>query len=94
MTIAFFIGLILFTAYVIVAVVKFGVPKSLSDTFYLYGGKPKGYVFTAALWLTALLLGCSRFPSAMRPRMRIGILGPPCLIKAFKRGCREKPLPA
>ena len=39
MTIAFFIGLLLFTAYVIVAVVKFGVPKSLSDTFYLYGGR-------------------------------------------------------
>lgn len=49
MTIAFFIGLLLFTAYVIVAVVKFGVPKSLSDTFYKYGGKPKGYIFTAAL---------------------------------------------
>ena len=38
MTIAFFIGLLLFTAYVAVAVIKFGVPKSLSDTFYLYGG--------------------------------------------------------
>lgn len=56
MTIAFFIGLLIFTAYVAVAVVKFGVPKSLSDTFYLYGGKPKGYVFTAALWLTVFLI--------------------------------------
>lgn len=56
MTIAFFIGLLLFTAYVIVAVIKFGVPKSLSDTFYLYGGKPKGYIFTAALWLTVFLI--------------------------------------
>lgn len=56
MTIAFLIGVILFISYVIVATIKFGILPSLSDSFYKYGGKPKGYVFTVAMWATVFLI--------------------------------------
>lgn len=56
MFIASLIGIAIFIAYIIVSVAKFGVPPSLSDTYYLYGGKPKGYIFTAVLWITVFCL--------------------------------------
>lgn len=45
------ISLILFTAYNAVALKRFGVPKSLSETFYLWNGVKKnlGYIFTGMM---------------------------------------------
>lgn len=50
------LGIIIFTVYVTVAVVLFGIPKSLSDTFYLYGGRPFGHVFTITMWVVSFLI--------------------------------------
>ena len=51
---AFFI----FLAYNIIAIKIFGMPTSLSDTFYLYQSKKKGlgYIFTAMMWSMAFCL--------------------------------------
>ena len=45
------ISLFLFTAYNAVALKRFGVPKSLSDTFYLWKSVKKnlGYIFTGMM---------------------------------------------
>jgi hypothetical protein len=45
------ISLFLFTAYNAVALKRFGVPKSLSDTFYLWNSVKKnlGYIFTGMM---------------------------------------------
>lgn len=56
MTIAFLIGVLLFISYVTVSLIKFGILPSLSDSFYKYGGKPKGYIFTVAMWATVFLI--------------------------------------
>ena len=56
MWISFFIGVLLFVAYVVTAVCLWGVPASLSQTFYLLDGKPKGYIFTAAMWAVCFLI--------------------------------------
>lgn len=49
---------IIFLTYNIVTVVKFGMPSSLSDTFYLIENKKKnlGYIFTGMMWSMAFLL--------------------------------------
>ena len=56
MWISFVIGVGLFVAYVVTAVCLWGVPASLSQTFYLLDGKPKGYIFTAAMWAVCFLI--------------------------------------
>ena len=45
------ISIFLFTAYNAVALKQFGVPKSLSETFYLWNGVKKhlGYIFTGMM---------------------------------------------
>lgn len=52
------ISLFLFTAYNAVALKRFGVPKSLSDTFYLWNGIKKnlGYIFTGMMGGMSLTL--------------------------------------
>jgi hypothetical protein len=50
------LGIILFLTYIAVAITLFGIPSSLSDTFYLYGGKPFGYIFTACLWVVGFMI--------------------------------------
>lgn len=45
------ISLAIFLLYLALALRHIGhVPQSLSETFYLIGGQPKCYLFTAALW--------------------------------------------
>ncbi|MBQ3679828.1 MAG: hypothetical protein IJP79_07190 [Paludibacteraceae bacterium] len=56
MWISFIIGVLLFVAYVVTAICLWGVPSSLSQTFYLLDGKPKGYIFTAAMWAVCFLI--------------------------------------
>ena len=48
----------IFIVYNSVAIAKFGIPKSLSDTFYYYQGIKKGlgYIFTAMMFSMAGLL--------------------------------------
>lgn len=52
------ISLFLFTAYNAVALKRFGVPKSLSDTFYLWNEVKKnlGYIFTGMMGGMSLTL--------------------------------------
>ena len=52
------IALALFILYVGVAISNFGIPKSISNTYYLYEEKAKGlgYLFTAFLWIEAFLI--------------------------------------
>ena len=52
------ISLLLFTAYNAVSLKQFGIPKSLSETFYLWNSKKKnlGYVFTGMMFSMALTL--------------------------------------
>ena len=52
------VAIILFLTYNIVAVCIFGMPTSLSDTYYLYESKKKGlgYIFTAMMFLMSLML--------------------------------------
>lgn len=51
-------SLFLFTAYNAVSIKQFGIPKSLSETFYLWNNKKKnlGYVFTGMMFSMALTL--------------------------------------
>lgn len=56
MEIAFLIGVFLFLAYTIAMSAMYGVPSSLSNTYYLLGEKPRGYLFTFCLWATAFLI--------------------------------------
>ena len=51
-------ALVLFAVYIAVAIKLFGVPESLSNTYYLYESKKKGlgWIFTIFMWLEALLL--------------------------------------
>lgn len=52
------ISLSLFTAYNAVSIKQFGIPKSLSDTFYLWNGVKKnlGYIFTGMMGGMSLTL--------------------------------------
>lgn len=52
------IATFLFVLYIAIALGIFGVPTSLSDTFYLYNGIKKnlGYIFTAMMFFVPLLL--------------------------------------
>lgn len=52
------IALALFIVYNAVAIHFFGVPESLSNTYYLYEAKHKGlgWLFTGFMWALALLL--------------------------------------
>lgn len=56
----FISAFVLFWGYVAVCLKIFGIPSSLSNTFYLInkksGGKIKPYFFTFILWATAFLL--------------------------------------
>lgn len=51
-------SLAVFIAYNIALLVKFGVPSSLSNSFYLYNDIKKnlGYIFTGFMFLMAMLL--------------------------------------
>jgi hypothetical protein len=51
-------SLFLFTAYNAVAIKQFGIPKSLSETFYLWNSKKKnlGYIFTGMMFSMAFTL--------------------------------------
>ena len=48
----------MFVIYNAVAIHFFGIPKSLSETFYLYQNKKKslGYIFTGMMFAVALTL--------------------------------------
>lgn len=52
------IAFALFVAYNIAILVQFGIPKSLSESFYLYESKKKnlGYLFTAFMFTMAFCL--------------------------------------
>lgn len=52
------IGMVLFTIYNVCIVSKFGIPVSLSDTFYLLNGVKKslGFIFTAMMISMAFCL--------------------------------------
>lgn len=52
------VGILIFVVYNIVAIVKFGIPSSLSVTFYLWNDVKKnvGYIFTVMMFLLALSL--------------------------------------
>lgn len=52
------IALLVFLTYNVVTVAKFGMPSSLSDTFYLLDNIKKnlGYIFTGMMWSMAFLL--------------------------------------
>ncbi|MCR5697795.1 MAG: hypothetical protein K6G73_12550 [Marinilabiliaceae bacterium] len=52
------IALMLFVLYIGAAIANFGIPKSISNTYYLYEEKAKGlgYLFTAFLWIEAFLI--------------------------------------
>lgn len=53
-----FVALALFVAYNAVAIKLFGIPESLSNTYYLYEAKHKGlgWLFTCFMWTLAFLL--------------------------------------
>ena len=53
-----FLSLTLFLSYNIVAIKQFGIPSSLSNTFYLYNNKKRnlGYIFTGMMFAMALTL--------------------------------------
>ena len=52
------ISLTLFLSYNIIAIKQFGVPSSLSNTFYLYNNKKRnlGYIFTGMMFAMTLTL--------------------------------------
>lgn len=52
------VSLLIFVTYNAVAISMFGVPYSLSDTYYLFDNKRKGagYAFTAMMWSMAISL--------------------------------------
>lgn len=52
------ISLLFFTVYNAVSLKQFGIPKSLSETFYLWNNKKKnlGYVFTGMMFSMAFAL--------------------------------------
>ncbi len=47
-----------FIVYVFVAILIFGFPSSISNTYYLYESKKKGlgYIFTIFLWIEAFIV--------------------------------------
>ena len=51
MTVLYFISLLTFTLYIGFVLIKFGVPNSVSASFYLLG--KKGWMFQLAMLLTA-----------------------------------------
>lgn len=58
---AFIIGLATFLIYVIAIIIRFGVPSSLSDSFYLLKKayseyKLVPYLFTLVLWITSFTI--------------------------------------
>lgn len=52
------VSLLIFTVYNVTVIHYYGMPSSLSDTFYLLQGTKKGlgYVFTAMMWSMAFTL--------------------------------------
>lgn len=64
------VALALFATYIVVAIHFFGIPESLSNTYYLYEVKHKGFgwVFTGFMWTLALLL----LPSWIGTSVNIG----------------------
>ena len=64
------VALALFVAYNAIAIKQFGIPESLSNTYYLYEAKKKGlgWIFTGFMWLLALLL----LPSWIGTSVNIG----------------------
>ena len=52
------VALALFATYIVVAIHFFGIPESLSNTYYLYEAKHKGFgwFFTGFMWVLAFLL--------------------------------------
>lgn len=52
------VAICIFVIYNAVAIHFFGIPKSLSETFYLYQNKKKylGYIFTGMMFIVALTL--------------------------------------
>lgn len=58
MIILVLISLLLFTAYNAVSLKQFGIPKSLSETFYLWNSKKSGlgYIFTGMMFSMAFTL--------------------------------------
>lgn len=51
----FYIAIIEIVTYLVVTIAKFGIPKSISDTYYLWKKKSK-FLFTFIMWLTGLPL--------------------------------------
>ena len=51
-------ALIVFIAYITIAIKQFGIPESISNTFYLYNEKRNGlgYVFTLFMWTVGSLM--------------------------------------
>lgn len=54
------ISLLIFVVYLFFAIKRYGIPTSLSETYYLLGGEPfnrlKASIFTFALWAMAIIL--------------------------------------
>lgn len=52
------ISFTIFALYVAIIIVTFGIPTSLSDSFYLLEAKKKGigYLFTGMMWIMGFLL--------------------------------------
>lgn len=48
-----YIAIYIFTLYLIMIWILYGIPKSISDTYYLTGQKP---VFTFIMWITGILV--------------------------------------
>lgn len=51
-------GISLMLGYILACVSRYGIPASISDTFYLLekDNRNLGYLFTAALWLTSFMI--------------------------------------
>jgi hypothetical protein len=53
------VSFITFTAYIVYVVAKYGIPRSVSDSYYLLGRC--GYVFTGWCWAVALSVAAVMF---------------------------------
>ena len=56
MTTLLILSIIILMMYLSYIVERYGIPNSISDTYYLLGGKPKGLVFQGVLTITAFLM--------------------------------------
>ena len=50
----YFFAVATIVAYLIVTVMTFGIPKSISETHYLWKGKGRDYLFTFIMWAVGL----------------------------------------